>query len=248
MDGLLIVGTLFGWYTASLSGEENLEIDVARSMCELAAKHKKPVILHCHYPAEEVASLREFNRGGIPVCSRVETAVRCIAALSDYGRYLQKVERIQEIPASSPKKIEQVKRIIAEVRKSRHSNLVEPEAMEVFKAYNVPFPKAKLSKNIDEAAAVAREIGYPVVAKVVSPDIVHKSDAGCVKIDLNNEDEVKSAYSAVMTAAKKYNKEASIQGVLISEMKPEGTEVIIGATRDREFGPVVTFGLGGVFV
>jgi acetyl-CoA synthetase (ADP-forming) len=105
-----------------------------------------------------------------------------------------------------------------------------------------------LSKNIDEAAAVAREIGFPVVAKVVSPDIVHKSDAGCVKIDLNNEGEVKSAYSAVMTAARKYNKEASIQGVLISEMKPEGTEVIIGATRDPEFGPVVTFGLGGVFV
>jgi len=248
MDGLLIVGTLFGWYTASLSGEENLEIDVARGMCELAAKYKKPVILHCPYPAEEVASLREFNRGGIPVYSRVETAVRCIAALSDYGRYLQKVEKIQEIPASSPKKIEQVKRIIAEARKSQYSNPVEPEAMEIFKAYNVPLPKAKLSKNIDEAAAVAREIGYPVVAKVVSPDIVHKSDAGCVKIDLNNEDEVKSAYSAVITAAKTYNKEASIQGVLISEMKPEGIEVIIGATRDPEFGAVVTFGLGGVFV
>jgi acetyl-CoA synthetase (ADP-forming) len=87
-----------------------------------------------------------------------------------------------------------------------------------------------------------------VVAKIVSPEIIHKSDAHGVKVDLKNDDEVRAAYSEIVLAAREYNKDARIFGVLISEMLPKGTELIVGATRDPEFGPVVMFGLGGIFV
>ncbi|MFC2062864.1 acetate--CoA ligase family protein [Chloroflexota bacterium] len=248
IDGLLIVGALFGWYTASLSGQENLEIEVAHGLCDLAAKYRKPIIMHCPYPGDEVVSVRELNKGGIPVFSRVGTVAMCIAALSNYGSYLNKVKEAPTIITSNPKKLKRAKKIIDGVKETNRTILIEPEAIEILKAYDIPLPKAYLVKNCDEAVNAAHDIGYPVVAKIVSPDILHKSDAGCVIINLYNDNEVRAAYSTIISASKEYDSEAVVYGILISEMKPKGTEIIIGATRDPEFGSVVTFGLGGIFV
>jgi len=143
---------------------------------------------------------------------------------------------------------EKVKRIIEEAKKEGRTKLLEHEAYEVLAAYNLPVPKAALAKSEDDAVKIANEIGYPVVLKIVSPDIVHKSDVGGVKINLKNESDVREAFKSIMESVKEKAPNARITGILVQEMVPEGLEVIVGATRDPTFGPVLLFGLGGIFV
>ena len=143
---------------------------------------------------------------------------------------------------------EKVKQIIEEAKKEGRTKLLEHEAYEALAAYNLPVPKAALAKSEDEAVKIANEIGYPVVLKIVSPDIVHKSDVGGVKINLKNEDDVRKAFKVIMGSVKEKAPNARITGILVQEMVPEGLEVIVGATRDPTFGPVLLFGLGGIFV
>lgn len=126
--------------------------------------------------------------------------------------------------------------------------LSESESKEIVAKYGVPFPKVLVAKSENESIEAAKEIGFPVVAKIDSPDILHKSDIGCVKLNLKNEIEVKEAYNSIIENAKKHSPNAKIQGVQINEMVKQGTEMIIGVNNDPQFGPCVLCGLGGVFV
>ena len=126
--------------------------------------------------------------------------------------------------------------------------LTEVEAKEMLEAAGIPVAKTRLAKDRDEAARVAGEIGYPIVIKVVSPDIAHKSDVGGVRLNLNSADEVRAAFDAMMADVKKAQPSANILGAAVQHMAPTGTEVIIGMTKDPQFGPVLMFGLGGIFV
>ena len=126
--------------------------------------------------------------------------------------------------------------------------LLEPEAKTICMEYNIPVTIFKLSKNEDEAIEFAKQIGFPVVLKVVSPNIVHKSDVGGVILNLRNDLEVGVAYRSILERSKKYVPEGQIVGVLVQEMAPQSTEVIIGAIKDAQFGQTLMFGLGGIFV
>lgn len=108
--------------------------------------------------------------------------------------------------------------------------------------------KFSVSRTEQEAAAYAEKIGFPVVLKIISPDIIHKTDAGGVKINLKTKDEVKDSYTKILEGAKKYKADAKIEGVLVQEMAPQATEVIIGSIKDPTFGQTIMFGLGGIFV
>ncbi|MFQ5990305.1 MAG: acetate--CoA ligase family protein [Candidatus Methylomirabilales bacterium] len=125
-------------------------------------------------------------------------------------------------------------------------NLLEAEAYELLAAYGVSVPPHRSVSSADEAEKAATEIGYPVVAKIVSPDILHKTEAGGVLLNLHDAAAVKAAYAQITDHARQGK--AAVRGVLISRMAPPGTEVIIGITQDPQFGPVVMFGLGGIFV
>jgi acetyl-CoA synthetase (ADP-forming) len=114
--------------------------------------------------------------------------------------------------------------------------------------YDIPVTKFKLAKNDAEAVEHATSIGFPVVLKIVSPDIIHKSDVGGVIIGVKNVKEVRSAYKQIMNNVRKHNPSAKIVGILVQEMAPAGTEVIVGSIKDPQFGPAIMFGLGGVFV
>ena len=114
--------------------------------------------------------------------------------------------------------------------------------------YSIPVTAFKLAKNEDEAAKFAEQIGFPVVLKIVSPNIIHKSDAGGVIVNLNSTIEVRSACGKILENVKKYNSAAKIVGVLVQEMAPQSTEVIVGAIKDSQFGQTLMFGLGGIFV
>ena len=139
-------------------------------------------------------------------------------------------------------------KIIAQARKENRKALLETEAKTICMEYGISVPKFQIATNEKEAAKISEGIGYPIVAKIVSPEIIHKSDAGGVKVNLKNATEVSEAYKTIIANAKKYNEKANIVGVLIQEMAPSGTEVIIGAIKDPQFGQTVMFGLGGIFV
>jgi acetate---CoA ligase (ADP-forming) subunit beta len=144
--------------------------------------------------------------------------------------------------------LNQTVKIINQAKKEGRKVLLETEAKTICTQYGIPVTKFNLAKNEKEASAYSDQIGYPVVLKIVSPDIIHKSDAGGVIVNLKTETEVKIAYKKIIENAKKYKADAKIIGVLIQEMAPQSTEVIVGAIKDPQFGQTVMFGLGGIFV
>jgi acyl-CoA synthetase (NDP forming) len=141
-----------------------------------------------------------------------------------------------------------VSQIFEEARKGGRTYLLEPEAKTVCMEYGIPVTKFRVAKNTEEAVRFAEETGYPVVLKIVSPDIIHKFDVGGVILDLKSSKEVKDAYKRMLVNVKKHKSNAKIVGVLMQEMIPPSTEIIVGATKDPQFGPALMFGLGGIFV
>jgi acetyl-CoA synthetase (ADP-forming) len=142
----------------------------------------------------------------------------------------------------------QTLKIINQAKEEGRTVLLEPEAKAICVEYGISVPQFKVALNEGEAAECADEIGYPVVLKIVSPDIIHKSDVGGVILDLKNRAEVADAYRKILENVKKYNANAKIVGVLVQEMAPQSTETIVGAIKDPQFGQTVMFGLGGIFV
>ena len=138
-------------------------------------------------------------------------------------------------------------KIIKKAKKEKRS-LLETEAKELLRKYGIPVPDFKLIKNEEKISGLAKEINFPITMKIVSPDIIHKTDAGGVKVNIKDEKEAKLAYQEIISKAKKYNKEAQIFGVITYSMIPKATEIIIGMMKDPHFGPVIMFGLGGIFV
>ena len=141
-----------------------------------------------------------------------------------------------------------IENILITARKEGRSTLLEPEAKAICRAYKMPTPDFGLAENASEAAKVADKVSFPVVLKIVSPDILHKTEAGGVVVGLNSETAVEEAYYHIIAAVKKYNTGARIVGVLVQHMAPKGVEVIVGGLRDSQFGPTVLFGMGGIFV
>jgi acyl-CoA synthetase (NDP forming) len=139
-------------------------------------------------------------------------------------------------------------RIFMEAYKEGRKYLLEPEAKTVCIEYEIPVTKFKVAKNEAESVKFAEEIGYPVVLKIVSPDIIHKSDVGGVIVNLKDAKEVRNACKQILENVRKRNAKAKIVGVLVQEMAPSSTEVIVGAIKDPQFGPSLMFGLGGIFV
>ena len=144
--------------------------------------------------------------------------------------------------------LNETSKIISQAQKEGRKALLETEAKAICMEYAIPVTKFKLAKTAGEAAEFADQLGYPVVLKIVSPDIIHKSDAGGVMVNLKSQAEVQDAYGKILENAKKYKATAKIAGVLVQEMAPPSTEVIVGAIKDPQFGQTLMFGLGGVFV
>ena len=143
---------------------------------------------------------------------------------------------------------EQILTQIENFKRRGEKFLTEPICEEILSSYNIPTLPAYLAKNSEEAVKFARKIDFPIVLKIVSPQIIHKSDAGGVMVDIKNEEEVRRAFDKILENAKSYNSKAEIEGIYVQKMAPPAREVIIGAIKDGQFGQVVMFGLGGIFV
>lgn len=138
--------------------------------------------------------------------------------------------------------------IFKKVYEEKRKNLLESEAKTVCLEYEIPITKFELAKNEAEAAKFAEKIGYPVVLKIVSPDVLHKFDVGGVIVNLKDAKEVRNAYKQILQNVKRHKAKAKITGILVQEMAPSSTEIIVGAIKDPQFGPSIMFGLGGIFV
>lgn len=132
-------------------------------------------------------------------------------------------------------------------KEGRHS-LLEHEAKKLLEFWGLPVARTQLASTQDEAVKIAKQIGFPVVLKVASPDILHKSDAKCVRVNLNSEQEVSDSFNEIVANARAYKRDAKILGVVVQEFVPKAREVIVGALQDPSFGPTVMFGIGGILV
>ncbi len=183
---------------------------------------------------------------GIPAYGAPDVAVNAMAALRDYARMKAMINETMacDFQVDRASALEVIRR----ARVDGRGALTEIEAKQVFTAYGLPTTATFLAKTEDEAVSLAKKIGFPVVMKIVSPEILHKSDAGGVKVNIKDEASVREAFKTILANAKAYNADANIHGIAIQEMAPWGTEIILGSVNDATFGPTMMFGLGGIFV
>ncbi|ODR79912.1 acetyl-CoA synthetase [Haladaptatus sp. W1] len=219
--------------------------DLADVIVELQAKHGKPVAaaLMGGERTEEAAEL--LREGGIPNYFDPARAVRSLDALTTYRDISQ---REYGKPTEFDVDRERAAEILSRA-KERGDNRLGVEAMGLLDAYGIPTPDGTIADSPEDAVSAAQDIEGNVVMKIVSPDILHKSDIGGVKVGVGNED-VYDAYEDLVTRARNYQPDATILGVQVQEMVDldSGTETIIGMNRDPQFGPLLLFGLGGIFV
>ena len=194
----------------------------------------------------------EINKGSlilrnanIPTYSSPERAVRALGAMASYLDIKKSPK--EDLPDKFIIDKDKIQNIIRTASAEGRTSLTESEGKSILQEYDIKTPRKELASSVDEAVRVANSIGYPVVMKISSPDIAHKTDVGGVSLNLQNEQEIREAYSAMMEKIKTAVPAARIDGVLIEEMF-SGRELIVGMVRDKQFGPVITFGLGGIFV
>lgn len=187
--------------------------------------------------------LVEFKRAGIPVISETIDAIKAISNLVTYKENLKKRKQDRYRPIRRSQSKPNLNYLL-----KPGQTLGESHTKEILEKYGIPVTRQSLAANPEEAVARARDIGYPVALKIDSPDIPHKTEAGGLKLNLENDDQVSRSFAEIIRNVKLYRPDARINGVSVQEMLPEGVEVIIGVTRDPVFGPTIMFGLGGIFV
>ena len=193
------------------------------------------------------AGVKLLNENGIPVYPFPEPAVATLRGMIEFGELRKEVEKGEEWNFDDVNK-DAVKAIFEKVRKDGRDLLLSPEAAEVAELYKIPAAPSKLATTEEEAWKFAEAIGYPVVMKIASPDIMHKTDVGGVKVGLKTKEEVIGAFKSIMENSVKAVPDAKIYGVEVQKMMPKGDEIIIGMAMDPTFGPMIAFGSGGVLV
>lgn len=250
VDGLVIVG-LYGGYCDLSEEFRQLEMDVAQSLVKRAAASDKPVVMHSIYQAQWPESLTYIKEHGFPVYSSIDAAMRAMGALVGFNARQEKIrEELAAPPPGLPAdRLPKAQAIFDAARSQGRVNLVETEAREVLRAYGFTLPRHELAKSAGEAAALFAEIdSAKAVMKIVSPDILHKTDAGGVVLHVDSESKARAAYETLIANAARYDAKADIFGVMVTPMLAGGVECIIGSSYDATFGPTIMFGLGGIFV
>ena len=222
--------------------------DLARVLVKMSQQFpNKTILASLMGLAEGIENRKIMSEGGIPYYLYAEPAIKTLKAMYDFKKWVDK-DSTKAPTLQFTKDTDKVKSIFENVRKHGRANLLEEEGYEVLQAYGFPTPQSILCTTEQEGIDAARHIGYPLVMKIVSPDIIHKSDAGGVKVGVKTDEELKSAFRTITENALKYKSDAKIKGVLVQEMVKSAKETILGASQDPTFGPVIMFGLGGIYV
>jgi acetyl coenzyme A synthetase (ADP forming)-like protein len=218
---------------------------IATSIVKTAKVYKKPV-LACFLGVYDVSKgIEILEENGIPSYRFPESAARVLSEMTNYTWWLQRPKTgIKKFKVNKTK----AKKIIESVQKEGRFFLLEQEAYRVLEAYKFPVIKSILAKDEKGAVEASSKLGFPVAMKIVSPQILHKFDYGGVKLNLKNQSEVRQAYREILRNVRTKKPKARITGMIVETMAPEGKEVILGMNRDPQFGPILMFGLGGIYV
>src|SRR5574339_78408 len=219
--------------------------DLAKTIIKTSNNSGKTMLAALMGLAEGEENKKILSDGGIPHFMYAEPAIRTLEAMFRYSRWL---ERDDSLPKEFQVDKMRVRNVFDRVKKENRRNLLEEEGYEILKAYGFSTPKNFLATNEKEAIKSFNEIGYPVVMKIVSPEIVHKSESGGVKVGIRNQDQDRKAFNDILANVKSYNPDATVKGVLVQEMIESAKETILGSKRDPMFGPLIMFGLGGIYV
>lgn len=215
------------------------------AMAELSANQSKPIVASFMGAYSIKPALKLLNQYKIPNYEFPERAVSALEAMWQHRRW-------REQPAMTYARFDvdkaHVRELFAQVREAGRVELGEIEAREVMAAYGMRLPDSRLSRSPEEAAEIAKEIGFPVVMKISSPDILHKSDIGGVRVGIADPQAASDSYELIAYRARKFSPNARIWGVLVQEMARKGREVLVGVSRDPQFGALIGVGMGGIYV
>lgn len=219
--------------------------DTAMSIVNIARLIDRPILTSFMGKKTTEQANKILTKYNVPNYNYPEEAVATFHAMYHYNVWIKKKEKtFQEFSGFK----EKANHIFNKVRDENRERLTDSEVHDVLNAYGFSQPKGLFARTSEEAVAAAKGIGYPVVMKIVSPQIIHKSDIGGVKVNLNNKKEVENAFFDITTHLRNIMPTAHIYGVMIQEMISGGKEVIAGITKDPQFGHMVMFGLGGIYV
>ena len=247
IDALLVVG-MFGGFALRFSDTlADAEATAGDRFASLVAEHGKPIVLHSIFAPLRPEALQRARRGGIPVHGSIEMAALSLGTLADYSDWLRRPPRAAApSPFPAPERAQQ---ILRNVRAEGRTALLEPEALDLLDAHGIATRPRMIVRNASEAlTAVERFSAAPLALKIVSPDILHKTEVGGVRLNLRGAEDVEAARAALLATVRQRVPAAEIRGVLVTPMAPPGVELIVGVTQDPHFGMLMMFGLGGTLV
>lgn len=222
---------------------------VAKALVEASKNTKKPILASWMGEKDVEEGRIILEQGNIPNYRSPENAVNTFMSMYKYDRSIQNLYQTpSRIPEQFTPNTDATRDIIHAIMNEKRYVLTEDEAKAVLNNYEIPITKNAIAKTKKEAVEIANEIGYPVVMKIASPDITHKTDAGGVILNIKSDNQVKECFDSIMKGAKEARPDANITGVLVEMMVSKKYELIIGSKKDPIFGPVVVFGMGGVAV
>ena len=218
--------------------------EVARVIADLSRRYDKPLFASFMGLVDVSPGVRLLRQHGVPHYPFPEDAARVFRAMHDYQQWLVRpraAERIFEVDRG------QVHRIFTQAREAGRHHLPEVEALEVLAAYGFPVLKSGLARQREDVVRISAEVGFPAVLKIASPDILHKTEVGGVAVGIEDLDQAEQTFDQMMESARQHRPDADLWGVHIQQLARPGRETILGATRDPKFGPLLMFGLGGIY-
>jgi acetyltransferase len=247
VDSIYITGFFGGFKEIIAPHVGELEEKTSRELVRLMTQYGKPIAVHTSFAQAPFPSMKVLSENGVLLTPSSERAAQCLACMAKFSVRREKLGQARPLPAVSAD-VSQAAALIGTVKKQGRKNLLETEARELLSFYGLSLPPATLAKTATEAATAAAALGFPVALKIVSPDIIHKSDTGGVLLNLVNTAAVHEGFANIMANASRVSNPEKIHGVLVAPMAAKGQECIIGMIRNLQFGAVIMFGLGGIFV
>ena len=236
VDGILVI----------LTPQAMTEIvETAAVIAEISEKVDIPILASFMGEARVEAGIETMAKHNVPNFAFPERAAMVLQAMSHYREY-----RARPLPSFESFDVDQkaVRETIDRVLDEGRLSIGDAEAKSILTAYGLQAPPSEIAETAEKAVEIAAEMGYPVVLKIASPDILHKTDVGGVKVGLQNATDVRDAFDLITYRSQRYLPEARLWGCQVQKMVPSGLEILIGMNRDPQFGPLVTFGLGGIYV
>jgi acetyltransferase len=244
IGGAILAGHFGGYFKIATPELGLRELAAAREVADVAKRRGKPFVLHTIYGGEALPALDELRRAGVPVYRSLEGSARAMAALARASA--PRPGPPAAARARPPVDAGRVAGLLARAAGAERRLLIEPDARELVALYGVPVPEWRIAASPEEAAAAARELGVAVALKLISADVVHKSDVGAVLLDVAGPEAAAAGHAELARRARGIA--SGPVRVLVTPMIRGGVETVVGAFRDAQFGPVVMFGLGGIFV